>query len=121
MVAVGRDPISNMFPTTACIAVLAVFQAAFAMLIRPAVSRGLERRTVWKTVVAANGIAMTVFVWHMTALLIVIKAINQLGLQMLTRPTMAWWIQRPFWLLAPGIVLAGLIALFSRIELGGAQ
>jgi len=116
MVAVGRDPISNMFPTTACIAILAVFQAALAMLIRPVVTRWLERRSVWKTVVAANGVAMTVFVWHMTALLIVIKAINELGLQMLSRPTTAWWIQRPFWLIAPGAVLAGMIALFSRVE-----
>lgn len=121
MVAVGRDPISNMYPTTACIALLAVFQAAFAMLIRPAVGGWLERRRVWKVVVAANGIAMTVFVWHMTALLIVIKAINQLGLQLLTRPTTVWWIQRPFWLIAPGVVLAGLVALFSQIERGRAN
>ena len=116
MVAVGRDPISNMFPTTACIAILAVFQAAVAMLARPVVARWLERRQVWKGVVAANGVAMTVFVWHMTALLIVIKAINLLGLQMLSRPTTAWWVPRPFWLIGPGVVLAGFIAVFSRIE-----
>lgn len=118
MVAVGRDPISNMYPTTACIAILAVFQAAGAMLVRPHVQGWLERRRVWKVVVAANGIAMTVFVWHMTALLLVIKAINELGLQMLTRPTTAWWIQRPFWLVAPGAVLAGFVAVFSRVERG---
>jgi len=116
MVAVALKPISNMFPTTACIAILAVFQAALAMLIRPVVTRWLERRSVWRAVVAANGVAMTVFVWHMTALLIVIKTINELGLQMLSRPSTAWWIQRPFWLIAPGAVLAGLIALFSRVE-----
>ena len=121
MVAVGRDPISNMFPTTACIALLAVFQAAFAMLVRPFVARWLERRSVWKTVVAANGIAMTVFVWHMTALLLVIKTVNQLGLQLLTRPSSFWWAQRPFWLLAPGVVLAGFVAVFSRIEVGRTQ
>jgi len=121
MVAVGRDPISNMYPTTACIALLAVFQAAFAMLLRPAVSGWLDGRRVWKVVVAANGIAMTVFVWHMTALLIVIKVINELGLQLLTRPTTAWWIQRPFWLVVPGAVLAGLVAVFSRIERGHAR
>ena len=117
MVAVGRDPINNMFPTTACIALLAVLQAAFAMLARPFVARWLERRTVWKAVVGANGIAMTVFVWHMTALLLVIKTINQLGLQLLTRPSSTWWVQRPFWLLAPGAVLAGFVAVLSRIEL----
>ena len=116
MVAVGRDPISNMFPTTACIAILAVFQAGFAMLVRPVVARWLERRRVWKGVVAANGVAMTVFVWHMTALLIVIKGMNLVGLQMLSRPTTAWWVQRPFWLVAPGVILAGFIATFARVE-----
>ena len=39
-----------MFPTTACIAILAVFQAAIAMLLRPAISRWLERRSVWKAI-----------------------------------------------------------------------
>jgi fucose 4-O-acetylase-like acetyltransferase len=116
MVAVGRDPISNMFPTTACIAILAVFQASIAMLLRPAVSCWLERRAVWKVVVAANGIAMTVFVWHMTALLVAIKAMNTFGLDMLTRPTTAWWLQRPVWFVLPGLVLAGFVTAFSGIE-----
>jgi fucose 4-O-acetylase-like acetyltransferase len=119
MVAVGRDPISNMFPTTACIAILAVFQASVAMLIRPTIVRWLERRSVWRAVVAANGVAMTVFAWHMTALLIVIKAVNELGLQMISRPTTAWWIQRPLWVAMPAVVLSGFIAVFARIEQGG--
>ena len=118
MVAVGRDPISNMYPTTACIAILALFQAATAMLLRPIATQWLGRRRVWKAVVAANGVAMTVFVWHMTALLIVIKTVNEVGLQLLTRPTTAWWIQRPFWLLTPALVLAGFIAVFARVERG---
>ena len=71
---------------------------------------------MWKGVVAANGVAMTVFVWHMTALLIVIKGMNLVGLQMLSRPTTAWWVQRPFWLVAPGVILAGFIATFARVE-----
>jgi surface polysaccharide O-acyltransferase-like enzyme len=118
MVAVSGDPISNMFPTTACIAILAVFQAAVAMLLRPAINRRLEQRRVWKTVVAANGIAMTVFVWHMTALLIAIELMHLVGVELLTHPTAAWWMQRPLWLLLPGVILAGLVATFSSIEHG---
>ncbi|MEO7556316.1 MAG: acyltransferase [Acidimicrobiales bacterium] len=116
MVAVGRDPISNMFPTTACIAVLAVFQAALAMLVRPTIARWLERRRVWRGVVAANGVAMTIFIWHMTALLVAIKAMSLLGFEALAHPTAAWWAQRPLWLALPAVVLAGLIAVFSRFE-----
>lgn len=121
MVAVGRDRFSNMFPTTACIAVLAVLQAAVAMLLRPSVSRRLEDRRVWRRVVAGNAVAMTVFIWHMTALVVVIAIVNALGLDLPARPTAAWWLQRPLWLAMPAIVLAGLTALFARIEHGGRQ
>src|SRR5206468_4023204 len=64
MVAVRGEAVSNMFPTTACIAALAVFQAGVAMLLRPAVTAWLSRRRVWKTVVSANAVAMTIFLRH---------------------------------------------------------
>lgn len=115
MVAVGNGEISNMFPTTACIAVLAVFQAALAMLLRPAVAGWLERRSVWRTVVAANGVAMTVFVWHMTALLVVIAVVGMIGYQLPADPTAAWWAVRPFWLVAPGAVLAAGYATLAHV------
>jgi fucose 4-O-acetylase-like acetyltransferase len=121
MVSVGRDRISNMFPTTACIAVVAAFQVALAMLVRPAISRRLANRNVWRTVVAGNAVAMTVFIWHMTALLVVIATVSALGFGLATRPTTAWWLQRPLWLAMPATVLAGLTVLFARIERGGAR
>jgi hypothetical protein len=60
---------------------------------------------------------MTVFAWHMTALVAVLGVVRTLGVELQDRPTAAWWLQRPLWLLGPGIVLAGLVALFARIEL----
>jgi hypothetical protein len=71
---------------------------------------------VWRVVVAANGIAMTVFCRHMTADVAVIRLTRALGGHLLAIPDAAWWAWRPFWLLAPGLVLAGLVAVFSRIE-----
>ena len=67
----GED-VSNMFPTTACIAALAVFQVAVAMLRRPSAERWLARRKVWKVVGSTNAVAMTLFTWHMTALVAVL-------------------------------------------------
>lgn len=118
MVSVDRDPISNMFPTTACIAALTVFQVGVTMLIRPTVSRWLERRRTWRVVVLANSVAMTVFLWHMTALLIVIAGVAAVGLHPLSEPTSVWWLQRPLWLAVPGVVLAGFVAVFARVETG---
>jgi hypothetical protein len=116
MVAVRGEAVSNMYPTTACIAVLAVFQMAVAMLLRPAAERWLNRRAVWKAVVAANGVAMTVFTWHMTALVAVIGIWRLFGLELLRQPTSAWWAQRPVWLIGPALVLAILVTIFARFE-----
>jgi peptidoglycan/LPS O-acetylase OafA/YrhL len=116
MVATTGGGGSNMFPTSICIAALAVLQLGLLLLARPYLDRWLKRRRVWRLVVAANGISMTLFCWHMTALIIVIGIFSFLGGQLLHSPSALWWVERPFWLLAPGIVLAGLVWAFSRIE-----
>src|SRR5205823_440462 len=116
MVAVRGEAVSNMFPTTACIAALAVFQLGVAMLLRPALTRWLDRRRVWKTVVGANAIAMTVFTWHMTAYVLALGAFEAVGGHLLHDPTATWWLQRPLWLLSPGLVLVVLVRLFASVE-----
>jgi hypothetical protein len=118
MVAVRGEAVSNMFPTTACIAALAVFQAAVVMLLRPAAERWLARRRVWKAVISVNAVAMTLFTWHMTALVTVFGLARLAGFVPPTEPTAAWWLQRPFWLVGPGLLLALLLRIFARVELG---
>jgi hypothetical protein len=105
-----------MYPTTAGIATLAVFQLGVIVLLRPALSSWLLRRRVWKAVVAANAVIMTVFLWHMTALLAALILFDTAGLPIYPEPTAAWWAQRPLWLLVPGVLLAALVALFGRAE-----
>jgi hypothetical protein len=72
---------------------------------------------VWRTVVAANGVAMTVFCWHMTALVAFLLAYEAVGFTLATEPTAGWWLSRPLWVVGPGVVLAGLMAAFARFEL----
>lgn len=117
MVAVRGEAFSNMFPTTACVAALAMLQTGLVLLVRPATERWLARRGPWRAVVAVNAVAMTVFAWHMTALVAVIGAATALGVALPSQATPTWWLVRPLWLLAPGVVLAGLVTLFARLEL----
>jgi peptidoglycan/LPS O-acetylase OafA/YrhL len=119
MVATVGQERSNIFPTTVVIAVVAVLQFAVAMLLREPVSRWLRRRSVWAPVVAVNSVIMTIFLWHMTALLVVLELLRAIGVRPLSQPTAAWWWQRPFWLLAPGVVLVVLVAVFGRLEAAG--
>jgi hypothetical protein len=117
MVAVQRESMSNMNPTSAVIAVLAVFQLGLVLLLRDPMSRWLERRRPWKVVVSVNAVAMSVFSWHMTALVGALGIYQLVGVDLGTEPTLGWWLQRPLFVVLPGAFLAGLIALFARFEL----
>lgn len=117
MVAVRGEDISNMNPPTACIAALGVLQLGVALVLRPGLSRWLQKRSVWRSVVAANGVAMTVFCWHMTALVAFLWTYETAGFGLADQPTAGWWLSRPVWVVGPGLVLAGLLGVFARFEL----
>lgn len=112
---VGQDR-SNILPTTVPIAVVALTQVGVAMLLRAPVTRWLRRPGAWKPVVAVNAVVMTVFLWHMTALLVMLAVLRTVGVEPPAGPDPAWWWQRPVWLLAPLPVLAVLVAVFGRFE-----
>lgn len=116
MVATVDQARSNILPTTATIAVVAFLQLGLIMLVRAPVTRWLRRPRVWKPVVAANSVILTVFLWHMTALLVVLGTLHATGMELRNEPTAVWWLERPFWLLAPALVLAVLVAVFGSFE-----
>jgi hypothetical protein len=117
MVATVGEAESNIFPTNAAIAALAIFQLGLLALITPTAARRLRRPGVWKPVVALNLVAITVFLWHMTAYLIVLWIYERLGHTLPAEPTADWWAQRWLWLLAPLVVLVLLVAVFARVEI----
>ncbi|MGH4007721.1 MAG: acyltransferase family protein [Pseudonocardiaceae bacterium] len=116
MVALPGDTESNMLPPNATIAALAVFQLGLILLAAPWVAGLLHRRWVWRAVVAVNATALTLFVWHMTAYVGFLWIFEGLGGRLGDEPTLQWWLQRPLWLLGPGLVLAALVALVGRAE-----
>jgi len=117
MVAVRGEGVSNMSPTTACIAALAVFQLGVALALAPRLRTWLQRRSVWRVVVTANAVTMTVFCWHMTALVGFLFLYEAVGFSLGDQATAGWWMSRPVWIVGPGVLLAGLMAVFARVEL----
>ncbi|MGE2833323.1 acyltransferase family protein [Mycobacterium sp. SMC-4] len=111
MVAVQGEDTSNMFPTTAPIAALATFQLGLVMLARPRLNAWLQRRRPWRMVVAANGVTMPVFTWHMTALVVFLWLYERAGFSLSSEPTAGWWLTRPVWIVGPGLVLAAILAV----------
>jgi hypothetical protein len=114
MVAVRGEGTGNMFPTTVCVVALATFQLGLAMRFRPRLDRWLQRRGPWRVTVAANGVAMPVFCWHMTALVVFIGLYEWAGFTLADRPTAAWWLARPVWVVGPGLVLAAVVTIVAR-------
>jgi fucose 4-O-acetylase-like acetyltransferase len=116
MVGLPGDRISNMSPPTACLAVLTVLQVALVMLVRPVAQRWLQRPRVWTVTVAGNGVIMTIFLWHLTAALVALCALQLVGFPQPEGGSAMWWATRPIWLVSAALPLVGLLALFARFE-----
>ena len=63
-----------------------------------------------------NSVIMTLFLWHMTAYLLVILMLWPLGFGHQTDSTARWWVERFVWIPVPAAILVVLIAIFGRFE-----
>jgi acyltransferase-like protein len=114
MVGVPGSPVSNMSPPTVALAAHAVWLIGLVLLLRGPATRWLGRARVWRAVVAANGVAMTAFLWHLSAAFVVLVALR--GWSAGTPGSAGWWATRPLWLGAAALVTAALVAVFRRFD-----
>lgn len=116
MVGMPGEKVSNMAPPTLALLCHGLWLVgAVQLLARPATA-WLRRPRVWRGVVAANGIAMTAFLWHLTAMLAVYGAQLALGIALPEPATAAWWAQVPVRILLAAALTALLVACFRRFE-----
>ena len=108
MVGLPGEAISNMNPPTICLIALTTWQVSALMLVRDRVSLRLRGPRVWGAVIAANSVIMTMFLWHLTALMIVVVTFLPAGFPQPDVGTAKWWALRPLWL----AILCGVTALF---------
>ncbi|MDJ0789172.1 MAG: hypothetical protein QNK05_20390 [Myxococcota bacterium] len=100
MVGVPGAAISNSQPPTLALLVFGMAQISLALLVEAPARRWLARRRVWAATVLVNGQIMTLYLWHMTALVIVLGGAVALGGIGLETPIASadWWLARPLWL-----------------------
>ncbi|MFF4420453.1 acyltransferase [Streptomyces sp. NPDC001549] len=76
MVGVPGAAVSNLNPPTLAAAAFGLAQCGLALLVHEPLARAMRRPTAWAKVALVNLSAMTVFLWHQTAMM----AVTALGL-----------------------------------------
>ncbi|EHY90454.1 acyltransferase family protein [Saccharomonospora azurea] len=117
MIGMPGAPMSNMSPPAAVLVTLAVGQIGLVLAARGLLTSWSERPVVASTLGWLGPRFMSVYLWHMPAL-IVLSGVTVLWLDYATpRPgTITWLATLPGWLLAAGAILAVLLRTFARFE-----
>ncbi|HET9021965.1 MAG TPA: acyltransferase family protein [Ornithinibacter sp.] len=118
MIGIDGEVVNNSYPTRFTLATLGMLQAGLVLAVEPLITRWMRRPRPWAVTVLVSSRIMTIYLWHLTAMVLVI------GLAWLTggpglgvRPlSAAWWATRPVWWLVLGLVTLGLVALLGRFE-----
>lgn len=116
MVGMPGEKVSNMAPPTLALLCHGLWLVGAVELLRAPAARLLSRPRAWRTVVAANGVAMTAFLWHLTAMLGVYGAMLALDVPLPEPASAAWWAQTPLRLAVAAALTAVLVAAFRTFE-----
>ncbi|MCX5405704.1 acyltransferase [Streptomyces sp. NBC_00335] len=125
MVGVPGAAISNLNPPTLAAVAFGLAQCGLALLLRGPLARVMSRPRAWAKVALVNLSAMTIFLWHQTAMM----AVTALGLLISTDlpglhtvPDSAEWIAvRLLWLPVFAAALAVCWAAFHTYEQVGGR
>ncbi|NNJ03439.1 acyltransferase [Streptomyces sp. PKU-MA01144] len=116
MVGMPGEKVSNMAPPTLALLCHGLWLVGAVELLRGPGARLVARPRLWRGVVAANGVAMTAFLWHLTAMLGVYGALLAAGVTLPEPASAAWWAQTPLRIAAAALLTALLVAAFRGFE-----
>lgn len=118
MVGVTGAAVNNTAPPKLPLLALGVFQTGVLLSLEAPARRRLARPRPWTFTVLVNGSIMTLYLWHLTAMVSVVGLALAaggvgLGYQALTA---GWWLTRPVWLAVMAAATVPFVAVFSRFE-----
>lgn len=123
MVGVPGDALSNTTPPKITLIALALAQGGLLLSLEPGLRSWLARARPWTATVLINAQIMTVYLWHLTAMVLWIGLAYGVGkrfgldLGLGHAPGSGeWWHARPAWIAALLLVLVPFVLLFSRFE-----
>jgi hypothetical protein len=116
MVGMPGEPISNMAPPTLVLALHSVVLVCVVGWAWPWLRRWCDRARAWHLVVAGGAVAMTLYLWHLTALVIVTVVEHQLDLDRGPIGPWRFWPATIAHLAAFLLATAVLVALMAPFE-----
>ncbi len=118
LVGVPTDDISNTLPPKLPLLTLGIAQIGLLMSMQGPFRRWLEGALPWTGTVLVNGMIMTIFLWHSTAMMLVIGLCFFLipGVFEIAPGSGPWWTLRPLWIMVFAIATIPFLLGFSRFE-----
>ncbi|MEU5942785.1 acyltransferase [Micromonospora sp. NPDC047548] len=117
MLTVPGERLDNTSPPSLALLALATLQLGVILLLYRPAERWLRRQRPWRAVVAVNAVVLTIFLWHLSAVLLLTGAL--VAAHWLPAPpvgTASWWAWRVPWVLTLTVILLALVGIFGPIE-----
>ena len=118
MIGIDGAVVNNSFPTRGTMLLLGMMQGGVILLAERPLTRWLQGRRAWLATVAVNARIMTMYLWHLTVMVLVLGGsllLGGFGLG-LEPNTPAWWASRPLWFAVLALVLGGFVVVLGRFE-----
>jgi len=120
MVGSPDEGLSNTLPPKATLLVLGVFQFGLLLALEQPMRKVLAGLGVWTATVLINSMIMTVYLWHITVMVVFVSLLYLAGGPGLgfEPGSMAWWLTRPAWIAILLVLLTPVALLLSPLERG---
>ena len=118
MVGSPDEGLSNTAPPKITLLALAIVQFGLLLAIEKPMRRRLSGLRVWAATVLINSMIMTVYLWHLTVMVIVVSlAYLAGGVGLEFEPgSSGWWLTRPLWIGFLYAVLLPVALLLAPLE-----
>jgi len=118
MVGSPDEGLSNTLPPKFTLFALAILQFGILLSIEAPMRRFLSNVRIWAATALINSMIMTLYLWHITVLIVVVSLSYFAGGAGLTLEpgTLEWWLTRPIWLAVLYALLIPITLLLSPLE-----
>jgi hypothetical protein len=118
MVGSPDQALSNTTPPKVTLLALGIFQFGLLLAVEVPMRRALANLRLWTATVLINSMIMTIYLWHLTLMILFIGLLylaggTGLGLE---PGTPHWWLSRPLWIAVLALLLIPITLLLSPLE-----